>query len=71
MVKKIRKKSKKNNSKSKLDSLQKELNSLPDSCSFCSRDFNLLEDADTWMVSVGSNQTPVLICPQCFKENDK
>ena len=66
MVKKIRKKDR--STKKKIKSLEKDLNSLPEKCSFCSSVFNLVKDADTWMVTVNSGESPVLICPKCYSE---
>ena len=66
MVKKIRRKDKTN--KKKIKSLERDLNSLPEECSFCRLKFNLTKDADTWMVTVKSGESPILICPKCYSE---
>ena len=54
--------------KKKLDSLQGDINSLPESCTICDADFDLKKDADSWMVIQLKNQAPSLICPSCFEE---
>lgn len=46
------------------------LNSIPEQCTFCKKDFNLAKDADSWMVnySTGTDLPVQLSCPSCYKE---
>ena len=54
--------------KSMIKGVEEKFNTVPESCTSCGAIFNLVKDADSWMIEQSPSRSLKLLCPECFEQ---